>query len=183
MLKRTAAAILACWIFTSICFAGNVYSKKNIRQVIKEVEINEQADQSAKVIPAKEVQIITKEKEPVPRVKACDGFAFGIHYDYPTLAYKAGDYDFEIGYRDIRGDRMGLLRSGYTLWKLDEQWTYVRNGIAFFPGNEPAFGLYGEIEQYLTNCISISGAIYPIRLSTQGSSIVSDATFGARCYW
>lgn len=177
-------AILAI-LMTSQSLAGGKLSKKEIRAVEPQTAIiyNHEADQSAKVLPAREVQIITKEKEPAPRVKACEGFATGLHYGYPVLAYKTGDYDFEIGYRNFKNDQMGLLRAGYTFWKLPEMWTYLKNGVSYFPGNEPAYGIFFEIENYITNCISVSGAIYPIRISTTGPSIVSDAAIGARAYF
>lgn len=177
-------AILATLI-ASQSLAGGKLSKKEIRAVEPQptaIIYNHEADQSAKVLPAREVQIIEKRVE-APRVSVSEGFATGLHYGYPVLAYKTGDYDFECGYRNIRNDQMGLLRAGYTIWQRPETWTYLKNGLAYFPGTSPEFGFYVELENYITPNVSISGAIYPIRLSTSGPSIVSDAAIGARCYW
>ena len=120
------------------------------------------------------------EKAPAKPAPA-QGLALGFHGNYPTVTFVGTDLEIEAGYTSRFSDASAVLRGAGVAWASEDRYTLIKAGLAVFPGNGPAWGVYGELEQFLTPTVSISGALYPIK-SGNGQTIWGDAIVSGRVY-
>ena len=120
------------------------------------------------------------EKAPAKPAPA-QGLALGFHGNYPTITFVGTDLEIEAGYTSRFSDASAVLRGAGVAWASEDRYTLIKAGLAVFPGAIPTWGIYGELEQFLTPTVSISGALYPIK-SGSGQSIWGDAIVSGRVY-
>lgn len=176
---KNLVALLLLLFLASASFAGNLGHQKDIRPVksdLLEYE-TDATPRPVEIIKTTET-VYQLYKRPAP-VK---GLAIGCHGATPTAAYSLPDFDFELGATSVNGDRSGLLRAAYNLYRDNENYTIIRSGITGYLGTDLVAGCYIEAQQYLDKNVALLGTIYPLIVGEAGRADLARVVLGARLY-
>ena len=176
-MQKTIAVIVCLMLLCGLASAGGMSTKKPINPVTEWSDPWEVSD--AQPIKVQTIEkIITKEivrEKPDPS----QGFATALHGSYPGLIFKTGILEGGVYYTKVRGDQSGIINGAVVLHRSDDRYTELKLGASFYSGLANLnYGIYGELEQYLTDYASAVGIIYILR----DNDSLSEAMVGGRWY-
>lgn len=174
-MKRLLIASLCLCLLVTCVSAGGMSTKKPINRVSAYEDPWEVSDAAPIKVQTIEKTIVKEIHRENP--EPSQGLGIGFHSQIPEVSFDLGLIDLACGYTSIASDQSGIIRGGLKFYESEDKYTRMRVGASMFPGTQPEYGIYLQLEANLTSSISLSGFLYPAR--SGGQSNLSEAFVGA----